>query len=353
MTNRLLIDGTDIGAAYGVYVAEGGYDELVAMPPLKKVKTADFYEYDGEDVDLSAPVLDSHEVSMTFVVQGTYGRTAAFLALITNGVYHNFNCTSIGRTYKLRLISEPKRSMITPLGLLTLKFADDFPLRNYLYLAPQSTRPSVDDFLFDGINFTDYGVRILEGSLDEISKKGEVKPAMLRNINTAAGAIYDTGATVKYKTRKANLNCLLRAATMTEFWRNHDAFLYDLTRPYLHVLTSSYREEVMYFYYDSCRTVNFFPDGWWMFTLSVNITARATDNEMKQALGVAPVTDTSTEAATVRGRLAASITTENVAETGQTIDDIDDSFVLGSDDYVTVLTETGDYAIDLYPTNNQ
>ena len=57
MINRLFIDGNDAYLQYGVYVTSGGFNELVAFPPLKSVDSNDWQEEDGVEADLSAPVL--------------------------------------------------------------------------------------------------------------------------------------------------------------------------------------------------------------------------------------------------------------------------------------------------------
>ena len=36
MSGRFYIDGKDAFTEYGIYVQEGGYNELVAFPPLKR-----------------------------------------------------------------------------------------------------------------------------------------------------------------------------------------------------------------------------------------------------------------------------------------------------------------------------
>ena len=41
MKGKLYIDGFDAYTVYGVYITEGGYNELVAMPALKAVETND------------------------------------------------------------------------------------------------------------------------------------------------------------------------------------------------------------------------------------------------------------------------------------------------------------------------
>ena len=105
MTDRFYIDGKDAFTEYGVFVQEDGYNELVAFPSLKSVKSNDWQEEDGIEADLSAPVLDTKEFSMKFVFTGDNYRFGGFIELLSDKAYHTFNFKEIGRTYRLRMVS--------------------------------------------------------------------------------------------------------------------------------------------------------------------------------------------------------------------------------------------------------
>ena len=70
---------------------------------------------------------------------------------------------------------------------------------------------------------------------------------------------------------------------------------------------------------------------------------------MKEALGLSPVTDTSEDARTVRERVAASVSTDDIPDYGQTQEDLDDFIVMASEDDIVILTEETDYAVELLP----
>ena len=57
LTGRLYIDGHDAYKKWGVYVVSGGWNELVAFPPLKSVESNDWQEEDGIEADASGGVL--------------------------------------------------------------------------------------------------------------------------------------------------------------------------------------------------------------------------------------------------------------------------------------------------------
>lgn len=272
-TGSLYVDGHDVYRRFGMFVVSGGWSELVAFPPLKTVNYNDWQEEDGIEADLSAPVLNTREVSVRFAITGLYTSLFEFLDLLSDGAYHTFNCTEIGRVYRLRLTQQPNLKAIKLLGTATLKFADDFPLDGYTYLAPYSSVTHASDYAFDGLPFTSYGVRILKGSYDEIVKSATVKPNLLRNIGTRAGAAYDAQR-VTYKSKDVKLYCLLRAETLDELWRNYDALLYDLVRPYEHRLWVDDLKRDFLFHYKNCQVTRFAPTGriWLQFTLTVTFT---------------------------------------------------------------------------------
>lgn len=280
MTGRFYIDGKDVYSEYGVYVQEAGYNELVAFPELKAVTSNDWQEEDGIEPDLSEPRLNTKEFSLKIVLSGIDYRWNGFIELLSDKAYHTFDFKEIGRTYRLRLVSNPNTDLATMLGFITLKLADDFPLDGYTYVEPDSSVPTYRDYELDGRPFTDYGVRVLEGTLDEIQKSPNVKTGLLRNISILNGAIYD-GETVTYKTKDVKVNCLMRAATLDELWRNYDALLYDLVRPEQRMLFVNDMEYEYPCYYKKCSVSEFYASaGWLKFTITLCfISFRLVDDE--------------------------------------------------------------------------
>ncbi len=271
MNDRLYIDGLDAYLHYGVYVTSGGYNEVIAYPPLKSVTCNDWQEEDGVEADLSSPVLNAHEVQIKFAFH-KIEEFSRFLECLSDGAYHTFKCAYIGRIYKLRLTQQPNMDIIRLLGTATLKFSDDFPLSGYTYDEPKSDIVPADDYYIDDVPFTDYGCRILKGSLAEVTKAAQVKQNLLRNITTKTGVIYDP-MNVTYKAKDVKLYCLMRAETLKELWRNYDALLYNLIRPEARILTVSELCQGFGFYYKSCSITDFYPDEkiWLAFTLTLTL----------------------------------------------------------------------------------
>ena len=259
-TNSLYIDGKDARVTYGASLLEGSYKELLCPPPLKKVKYNDWAEYDGIEPDLAFPVLDSRKVVLPVYVRGGEEAANSFVRAISydpeassgGSAYHSFNSGDLGRAWKLRLAAADVKDY-WPGGNLTLSLTlyDDFPLDGYAYLEPQSELKTDESYMIGGRPFSDYGIRLTEGGLKEALLLRDVKAAMLRDISIAEGAVYDALKPVVYKDRTIELPCLMTASTVALWHRNMDAFLYDLSRPWLKTLKIKGMSEQWDVYYDS------------------------------------------------------------------------------------------------------
>lgn len=266
MTGQLLIDGVDAYTSYGVHIERNGWNGLLSFPSLKEPEKNDWQEYDGLEVDLSAPKLNSREFSLTLASDNAGGLSAFKTAI---GGVHEYTC--LGRTFKLRLVGQPSLTYAQGLRKFQVKFADDEPLdlSTATYTAPTAGTGS-SDYYIGGLGnpatrtFANYGVRILSGSQAEIERFPEVKRNLLVNIPSQSGAEYDEDGAVHYQAKDVRLSCLMRAASLTAFWRNYDALLYDLVRPNLRTLNG------LQCYYKSMNVSEFFSDTPWMkFSLTL------------------------------------------------------------------------------------
>lgn len=270
MKGKTFIDGTDIYTAYSAFVTEGGYTGLVQFPPLKAVEYNDWYEEDGIEADLSNPVLDTKNVTVSFAFVDT--RMDPFIRAMSDAGYHSFEFKEIGRIFRLRLVSAGNPVVCDGLRMVTLTFADDFPLDGYEYIAPETEIFVNDGYYMDGKSLSEYNVRILQGTRAQMEMIPAVKTALLRNIVSLPGAIYDSESPVRYKSRDLALYCLMRASSLDVFWRNHDALLYDLARPDERELSSLETDKEYRCYYKNMSVQELSivgGDVWMKFTLTL------------------------------------------------------------------------------------
>lgn len=273
MTGRLYIDGLDAYIQWGVYVVHGGWNEAIAFPSLKAVEYNDWHEEDGIEADLSSPKLDTKEFAISFAYDGSYSLLIGFVNHLADGAYHEFNGVHIKRKFTLRMTQMPNLDHAVTLGFVSIKLCNDFPLKGYTYKIPISQIEEATDYLIDGVPFTDYGCRILQGSLSEIIKTAAVKQNLMRNITSQAGVIYD-GEAVIFKSKDVKLNFLMRADSLDELWNNYDALLFDLIRPDERLLEVSELEQTFPCFYKSASVSEFYPDGkiWLKFTIILTFT---------------------------------------------------------------------------------
>lgn len=274
MIGRFNIDGIDAYEQFGIFIADTGLVGLLQYPALKKVDSNDWPEEDGEEFDLSEPTLDTKTLQIKFASHKA-NRVGAFIEKISDKSYHDFEIPAIKQMFRLRLTDQQSLALYSRGETFTLQFADDYPLRGYTYLAPQSTMNRVSGYEIDGVDLGQYGVSILEGSLAEVEKSPAVKQNLMQNLQRESGAIYD-GEFVVFKAKDVKLKCALRATTAEEFWRNYKALLFDLTRAeerQLYVDKTGYEYPC---YYKSCTTSKFLPMRgriWWVFDLTLVFTS--------------------------------------------------------------------------------
>lgn len=272
-SDRLYIGGADVLEYTYVCTAFGGFDELIAFPPLKTPPANDWHEERGFDPDLSDPVLDTREVTLRLSATGQWDYDGTIGMLEVSPVI-DVRAPSIGRSWSLRFIAPTGGANASTFGL---KFADDTPMQGYTYQPPNAEKEREwilstsrrDDFVITESpkrSFADYGARVLGDVVDEMERRNEVKTGLLRKFSTKPGAFYDKGALFNEKGGDRSVQLLMRADTLAELWRNYDALLFDLIRP------GARRYKDAPFYYSSCHVDKFIPDEprpWLQFTLTL------------------------------------------------------------------------------------
>lgn len=271
MRDILYIDGIDVYEAYGISISDVAYDDLVCLPELKPIPFNDWHEKNGIEPDLSAPVIKAHSITIPMNMVGEYGDYSAFMKALSEGSYHTFNFASIGLVKSLRMVSCTEPKITGNLSGFSLILSDDDPMKGYSYSAPSSKWEQLGDYLLDGIDLAVYGIRVLRGTMASIKKNPDVKENLKRDVSVKTGVIYD-GEKVTYKSRTADIRCLMRASNATEFWRNRNALVYDLTKKDERILTVTELDKDIPCYYKGCSVQCFFPDNgkyWFEFTLSL------------------------------------------------------------------------------------
>ncbi|MBO5546181.1 MAG: hypothetical protein J5951_05930 [Bacteroidales bacterium] len=264
MTTKLTIDGVNILSTYNVTLEKDAYDELIQWPEMRSVEGNDWQEVNGYEPDLSRPVLESRDVTLKFILKGTISEIDTFYAFLGGQPVRSFTFTEIGRTFSLRLVSMPSIQYARTFKLMQVLFAADNPLEGCSSTSPSSSMPEKRDYVIDGSPLSDYGIRVLRGTISSVIKGADVKPLLIRRSSVISGATYDENpllndadnsfdsseyetiggsiegvsanwkrskskGTVTYKGRDITLKCLIWDTTSTAF-RNYYALLYNLTK---------------------------------------------------------------------------------------------------------------------------
>lgn len=271
---KYYIDGLDMAKTYGIIPTEGSYAQLVQWAAMKQVDSNDWEDEDGEEFDLSAPVLDTRSFTLPFACIDVQGGVEDFIAKLSDRAYHVFNFAKIGLQFKLRAVSFPDYDGSPSLKIFSVKFSDDFPFYNYTYKAPVQTIADNSDYELDGKKLSAYNVRVLEGTLDNIRKAPDVKENMLVKIDTLPGVIYDD-KNVHYKTKDVAINCYMTANNLEQLWQNYYALLHDLIQPNERVLYCDATGEEYLCKYKSCEVEDFYPDPdiWLTFKIELTFTS--------------------------------------------------------------------------------
>lgn len=256
MKGRLFIDGNDAFTEYGVFVEQYGYKALIQAPPFKSIDSTEWDEFDGAEYDLSEPVLDSKTFSVAFCITDITSASDLF-ELLSDKAYHTFDFRELGKTYRLRLTSNGSLSSKVRLGNLSLSFADDFP-------TPDEAEPypvGVDDvrqsgYELDDIDFSRFGVYILNGTDDNILKAPDVRPNLTINTKGEAGVSYDDEI-VMYKPKDVVVKMLIRAANVTVFWERWNALFTALIKPDIRRLYIDKTVEEFDCFYRKCSVSKF------------------------------------------------------------------------------------------------
>lgn len=228
---RLYIDGKDAFSYYGIFVEQYGYKALIQQPSFKKLTSTEWPELDGEEVDLTAPVLDTRSLSIQFCITDKRLTEDLFNALSQNGSYHLFVFSELKRSYNLRMTSNGSFSSNIKLGKLTLSFSQDdctVPTGEPMDLGASGVKQR--GYEIDDIDLSCYGVNILKGTDDAIRKAPSVRENLSVSTKDKDGVKYDSEE-VHYKTKDVAFKLLIRADNINDFWKRWDALFCALMQP--------------------------------------------------------------------------------------------------------------------------
>lgn len=232
MKGDFLIDGVSAYATYGVFVMQGGLTDIITLPSFKPFEVVDWLDDDGIDADLSNPVFPSRKINITFGFRDIRG-ASDFIAEVNRTAVHTFVFSAVARSMALRVQDNPSLSSLVNMGSFTLSFVQDtIPVPTATPYDIGATRVRQRGFLLDGIDLSQYGCWVLDGSLQNGLRSPAVKDNLTISSKTVAGqTYYGQSSGMVFKTKDLALRLLINARDATEFNRCYDALGYALSRP--------------------------------------------------------------------------------------------------------------------------
>jgi len=228
----MTIDGKDISTEYGCTLLKGSYNDLFRYPKRTSVQYNNWAESDGIEPDLSVVEFEPKAVKMNFVIQAAsvaefMTRYNKLIAAVSAPGLRQFGF-DFGKTFPLRYninsaymypcaFNEGKN-----LSIFTLEFTDDNPT------APAASVPiggisSRGAYAINGYDFGLFGVGSDKGFEDALKYPGVKSPF------TDGNTVYISNVRTLHKEIKISLWMI--AKNKAEFFNNHAAFFYQLSRP--------------------------------------------------------------------------------------------------------------------------
>lgn len=260
MTGACIIDNTDIDTL-GMFVMRGGDADLLTFPERKEPKKNQWFEVDGEDADLSEVYFNAKKTAIKFYLNAISGeqfvaRLTAFENLMLASGYRSIYLREFDKTFMLRytgcpafaqkggLIKSGKKS-----ADITVDFMMDDPLQVYdLSVGSPLSGATNDTYVkINGTEFSNYGITVKK-IYDTALALPEIKSGLIRNNAAMTGQLADVDFTPKRQSRKIAIECYMRAATRSEFYRNYNALFNQLRKTGSQTVTINNTHDIKCYY---------------------------------------------------------------------------------------------------------
>ena len=229
----MTIDGIDAYMAYGVTLREDGFNALASVPSFKSLPSNNWHEYDGVEVDLTAPVLDSRRVVLSFNISDVR-KLADLRTDLEQGAEHTIFFSAPLRTVlKARLYSMDSLATHLRLGYFTLTLIEDTYSLVAADLAQITPCPYVQGVSLDGHDLAEYGWLVLRGTEVTFLQWPAVKENHYTKQQYEAGIKDYDMSHVRFAEKEATLKVHSRASA-AEFWKRHRCLFGVLTAPGVH-----------------------------------------------------------------------------------------------------------------------
>jgi hypothetical protein len=266
------VNGIDI-ATMGACILRGGDSDLLAYPARKSVEKNDWHEQDGLEADLTEVRFESRTVTVQF---GIYGASGNDMLNNLNGLMALLNVEPtiilrIGEWYRefaLRYVSCSQYAHRGGLwkpgaksGRLSVTFAMDNPLQLFSMdnSAPVGGRAlPATGVLLNGVDLNAFEI-IVEQCYNTVLLPEAVKPPLTRKLRNVSGDIVYPSNTTTYQSKQVVVDCVMQAATATQFFNNYDALFTNLISTEPLALSTAMFDNVQCYYVQQQNLVKLRP----------------------------------------------------------------------------------------------
>lgn len=274
INSSIIIDDVRADIDFGLRVLKGGLSNLIPYPERKQMRVNNWYERDGVEADLTTPAFDSKEFQMPLFCIGAGNAKRLLDFLATNGGKHAFTFGWIGRQFNLRILGVSSLEYWVDNAELHVHFSEDEPsipdedfMPTYLPIAGQEW------VSLNGIGMMKYGVQVLKGGHYSLHEKSKIKEGLIvKSLYSDGGECF--AKSVRYEAKDVQIECLMKANTIEDFWTRYDTLLHALTRAGELEISFAQLGSTYKGFYKQCQSIYFdlVPEIRWQFRLTFTLT---------------------------------------------------------------------------------
>ena len=242
MKGSCIINGVDIGDL-GMFILRGGDYDFLSFPERKEPEQTNWHEYDGIDVDLSEIYFREKKVVIRFYIKGESGdefirNLNQFHTLISSPGDKQLYSREFDKTFLLRYVSCPvfaHRGGMYKLGIkraeINVEFSMDNPLQLFTgssNLAPRNGRNSKTFVKINNHDLSDFGI-IVNECYNTVLNLPAAKQPLTRSISNVNGLIVYPAAQTTFEAQQVTIECTMTANNRDDFYYNYEALFNNLS----------------------------------------------------------------------------------------------------------------------------
>lgn len=262
--HELIINNKDVGKEYGVFLAEGSYDDILVFPTMRSPQSIQWGEKDNDiEVDLTSPSLEAPTFTLSLIIRDG-SKIDDFLTFLMSAVYLTYTFPDLGVSKKYRWLQSSVLYKVKAgqWNRIEVKLIDDtsYTFTDNTYVKPtfpQGFLLSPDcGVTIDNHPIRDMNISPLEGFIEELQQPHPTFERFIIESKFRTGQLYGTNNNLPQpplvrqgKTASLPFHIHLPTQQVYKVWWN--TLLKLLSSPGEHVL--KYNSIQYHFYYKEMK----------------------------------------------------------------------------------------------------